>query len=175
MISHPKHADNAGLEQSGAIATAWQKHVTYSGKASGMLKVHGLSSAVLCRTEVAATYPSLLPFVNLVYGAHTTVRFFAHHPSGPIDVTSASGVRQGDPLGSALFSLMGKRTLQAVKTAHPRVHPIACTDDTYLIRPPDDMTGAFHTLIQAGANLFARVRCRGRLWVPVLRTVCVLV
>ena len=32
--------------------------------------------------EVAATYPSLLPFVNLVYGAHTTVRFFTH-PSGP--------------------------------------------------------------------------------------------
>ena len=78
--------------------------------------------------EVAATYPGLLPFVNLVYGAH--------HPSGPIDVTSASGVRQGDPLGSALFSLMGKRTLQAVQTAHPRVHPIAYTDVTYLIGPP---------------------------------------
>ena len=68
--------------------------------------------------EVAANYPSLLPFVHLIYGAHTTrVRFFAHHPSGPIDITSASGVRQGEPLGSALFSLMGKRTLQAVKTA----------------------------------------------------------
>ena len=48
---------------------------------------------------------------------------------------------------------MGKRTLQAVKTAHPRVHPIAYTDDTYLIGPPEDMTGAFHTLIQAGANI----------------------
>ena len=69
--------------------------------------------------EVAANYPSLLPFVNLVYGAHTTARFCAHHPSGRIDITSASGVRQGDSLGSALFSRMGKRTLQAVKTAHP--------------------------------------------------------
>ena len=36
--------------------------------------------------EVAANYPSLLPFANLVYGAHTTVRFLAHHPSGPIDI-----------------------------------------------------------------------------------------
>ena len=97
--------------------------------------------------KVAANYPSLLPFVNLVYGAHTTVRFFAHQPSGPIDITSASGVRQGGPLGSALFSLMGKRTLQAVKTAHPRVHPIAYTDDTNLVGPPDDMTGALHTLM----------------------------
>ena len=48
---------------------------------------------------------------------------------------------------------MGKRTLQAVKTAHPRVHPIAYTDDTYPIGRPDDMTGAFHTLIQAGAKI----------------------
>ena len=48
---------------------------------------------------------------------------------------------------------MGKRTLQAVKTVHPCVHPIAYTDDTYLIEPPEDMTGAFHTLIQAGTNI----------------------
>ena len=48
---------------------------------------------------------------------------------------------------------MGKRTLQTVKTAHLCVHPVAYTDDTYLIRPPEDTTGAFHTLIQAGANI----------------------
>ena len=53
--------------------------------------------------EVAANCPSLLPFVNLVYCAHTSVRFFAHHPSGPIDITSAGGVRQGDPTSSALL------------------------------------------------------------------------
>ena len=30
---------------------------------------------------------------------------------------------------------------------------IAYTDDTYLIGPPDDMTYAFHALIQGGANI----------------------
>ena len=49
------------------------------------------SRAVLFE-EVAANCPRLLPFANLVYGAHTTVRFFAHHASDPIDITSANGV-----------------------------------------------------------------------------------
>ena len=149
-VGIPGGADNIGHAINAALATDPSNTLVVS---FDWANAFNTPSRTALFAEVAATYPSLLPFVNLVYDAHTTVRFFAHHPSGPIDVTSASGVRQGDPLGSALFSLMGKRTLQAVKTAHPRVHPIAYTDDTYLIGPPDDMTGAFHTLIQAGANI----------------------
>ena len=51
---------------------------------------------------------------------------------------------------------MGKHTLQAVKTAHPCVHPAAHTDYTYLIGPPEDMAGAFHTLIYADTNINLR-------------------
>ena len=150
-VGIPGGADNIGHAINAALATDPSNTLVVSFDWANAFNTPSRRTALFA--EVAATYPSLLPFVNLRYGAHTTVRFFAHHPSGPIDVTSASGVRQGGPLGSALFSLMGKSTLQAVKTAHPHVHPIAYTDDTYLMGPPDDMTGAFHTLIQAGASI----------------------
>ena len=107
-VSIPGGADNIGRAINAALATDPSDTLVVS---FDWANAFNTPSRTALFAEVAATYPGLLPFVNLVYGAH--------HPSGPIDVTSASGVRQGDPLGSALFSLMGKRTLQAVKTAHP--------------------------------------------------------
>ena len=132
-VGIPGGADNIGHAINAALATGPSNTVVLS---FDWKNAFNTSSRAVLFEEVAANYPNLLPFVNLVYGAHTTIRFFGHHPSGPIDITSASGVRQGDPLGSALFSLVARRTLKAVKTAHPRVHPIAYADDTYLVGPP---------------------------------------
>ena len=73
------------------------------------------------------------------------------HPSGPIDITSASGVRRTARQCSILLD--GKTHAASRQDSTPRVHPIAYTDDTYLIGPPEDMTGAFHTIIQAGAKI----------------------
>jgi hypothetical protein len=82
-----------------------------------------------------------------------TVRFFAHNDSGAVDIVSARGVRQGDPLGPLLFALVLQRPLEAVAAAHPDVHPIAYADDRYLIGPGPAVTAAFHTLVQRGAAI----------------------
>jgi hypothetical protein len=47
---------------------------------------------------VASRHPSMVPFANLMYGAHTTVRFFSDHESGTVAIASVRGVHQGDPL-----------------------------------------------------------------------------
>ena len=152
-VGIPGVTDNNGHTINAALATAPPNTLVISFDWENAFNT---PSRTILFKEVTANYPSLLPFVNPVYGAHTTVRFFAHHPSGPIDITSASGVRQGDPVGSALFSLMGNLTLQAVKTAHPRIQPIAYSDETYQIGPPEDLAGAFHTLTHAGAGINLR-------------------
>jgi hypothetical protein len=52
---------------------------------------------------VASWHPSLVPVTNLLYGAHSTVRFFSDNDSGTVNVVSARRVGQGDPLGPLLF------------------------------------------------------------------------
>jgi hypothetical protein len=78
---------------------------------------------------VASWHTFLVPFKNILYGAHSTVRFFSDNDSGTIDVVSARGVRQGDPLEPLLYTLVLQRPLEAVAAAHPAhaVHPIAYT------------------------------------------------
>jgi hypothetical protein len=72
---------------------------------------------------VTSRHPSLVPFANLMYGARTTVRFFSATATDTVDIVSARGVRQGDPLGPLLFALVLQRPLEAVAAAHPSVHP----------------------------------------------------
>ena len=88
-VSIPGGADNIGRAINAALATDPSDTLVVS---FDWANAFNTPSRTALFAEAAATYPSLLPVVNLVYGAHTSVRFFAHHPSGPIDVTSASGV-----------------------------------------------------------------------------------
>jgi hypothetical protein len=80
---------------------------------------------------VASRRPSLIPFANLMYGPHFTVRVLPDNESGTVHVASARELRQGNPLGSLLFAsvLQHPLQLQGVAAAHPAVHPIAYTDD----------------------------------------------
>jgi hypothetical protein len=55
------------------------------------------------RADVFATvtsrHHSLVPFTNLLYGAHSTVRFFSGNDSGTVDVVSAPGYAKETPSG----------------------------------------------------------------------------
>jgi hypothetical protein len=138
------HAINAAL-RSDSDSTLVLSHDWVN--ASNTIHRADLFAAVVC------WHPPLVPFTNLLYGAHSTVRFFSDKDSGTVDVVSARGVRQGDPRGPLLFARVVQRPLEAVAAAHPAVHPIAYADDKYLIGSEPAVTAAFPTLVQHGAAI----------------------
>ena len=79
-FSIPGGADNIGHTINAALATDPSNTLVIS---FDWANAFNTPNRTVLFEEVAANCPSLLPFVNLVYGAHTAVRFFAHHPSGP--------------------------------------------------------------------------------------------
>ena len=76
----PGDADNIGHAINAALATDPfnTRVVTFD-----CAKAFNTPSRTALFAEVAVTYPSLLPFVNLVYGAHTTVRTLRSPPIRP--------------------------------------------------------------------------------------------
>jgi hypothetical protein len=60
----------------------------------------------LVRKVTKAVCPNAFPFVEAMYGV--PAKFFVIDPgvsTSPLKLNSEEGVQQGDPLGSALFSL----------------------------------------------------------------------
>jgi hypothetical protein len=99
------------------------------------------------------TYPSLIPFVNLMYGRPSTVHFPPEDHDGTTPITSSAGVRQGDPFGPFLFALASHRLLKLVAEAHPSVQPLAYADDTYLVARGPETLPAIDTLTEDGAAI----------------------
>ena len=58
--------------------------------------------------ECATFYPEILPWVSWCYGSHPLL----WHPLGQI--SSESGVQQGDPLGPLLFALVLQKLISSV-------------------------------------------------------------
>ena len=93
-------------------------------------------------TEVAARFPELLPYFRSCYGRPTVLR----GPDGIQMAVSATGVRQGDPLGPLLFCLGLDRVLRDVAAVFPDVHLLGLLDDVTLLGPKASLEGCFRAL-----------------------------
>ena len=77
-----------------------------SGKAAVKIDLRNAFNVVdrsALLAEVAAHFPSLLPYATAAHGAPTLLAF------GDADLFSAAGVQQGDPLGPLFFALVMRR------------------------------------------------------------------
>jgi hypothetical protein len=106
--------------------------------------------------EVAARFPELLPYFRFAYGRPTVLRGVDGVPM----VTSATGVRQGDPLGPLLFCLGLDRVLRDVAAAFPEVHLLALLDDVTLLGPSAAIEGCFQALTDRALQVGLRVNQR---------------
>jgi Reverse transcriptase (RNA-dependent DNA polymerase) len=66
---------------------------------------------------------------------------------------STRGVRQGDVLGPALFSLALIPTLKRLKARFPHLHFFAYLDDVSIVGPPQEVVEAFGLLEAAMAEI----------------------
>ena len=93
-------------------------------------------------------FPQLLPFVSVFYARDGDL--VIRMPWGAECVRSRSGVQQGDPLGSALFSLALQHLLLRVAAtavgAAAGARVLAFIDDVYLVGPLQWATAAYGQL-----------------------------
>jgi hypothetical protein len=61
---------------------------------------------------VTSRHPSLIPFANLTYGSHLSVRFFFDTESATVDIACAHAVRQADHLGTLYFAMVLQHPLR---------------------------------------------------------------
>ena len=87
-------------------------------------------------------FPDLLPLFNWSYGHAADLRL----GTGFRACSSATGVRQGDPLGPLFFCLGIQRTLEEMKTAHADVHFMFYLDDGTLFGRRSHLIKAFFDL-----------------------------
>ncbi len=88
-------------------------------------------------------------FFNWSYGSPTCLSL--GHGVDPI--MSATGVRQGDPLGPLLFSLGINHSLKMVMNAFPNVQLLAYLDDVFFFGPVDHIIAAGNELKREFAKL----------------------
>eukprot|EP00731_Ephydatia_muelleri_P023931 Em0016g202a len=77
-------------------------------KVMDMLNAFNMVSRQAVIDECATSFPELLPWVSWCYGSHSSL----WHPMG--QVSSQSGVQQGDPLGPVLLPLSSISLLPAL-------------------------------------------------------------
>ncbi|KAL0217751.1 hypothetical protein RCL1_008600 [Eukaryota sp. TZLM3-RCL] len=96
----------------------------------------------------------LLPYFNNVYSLKSQLIFHS------FSVLSASGVKQGDPLGPLLFCLALHSVLEKFKIAFPQLDIVGYMDDLTIIGPPEQLTEAFpffaHLASEIGLSLNAK-------------------
>lgn len=100
-------------------------------------------------TEVAARFPELLPYFRFSYGRAIPLR----GPDGIPMATSATGVRQGDPLGPLLFCLGLDRVLRDVAAVFPEVQMLGLLDDVTLLGPRASIEACFRELSERAAGV----------------------
>lgn len=108
-------------------------------------------------SEVARRLPELLPFVRLGYCTPGELHFSAPG-AGPTShkvFASATGVRQGDPMGPVLFCLAYAVALRATRAAHPDT-PFSLPsyiDDTTVLARRTAALAVVATLVGEGAKI----------------------
>ena len=113
--------------------------------------------------------PALLPFVRFFYDEPAPLRYAA--AAGVARLLSRSGVQQGDPLASALFSVAIQPALlevqaTAVGDAAGAV-VVAQIDDVYLVGPPEWAEASYATLQAAYACIGLQLRhSKGAIYCP---------
>ncbi|KAJ7570685.1 hypothetical protein O6H91_01G131400 [Diphasiastrum complanatum] len=86
----------------------------------------------------------LIPFVRSFYSMDAPLYFSHASRSGDVLVIpSADGIRQGDPLGGVLFSLVHFRALRAFSAAFPSCLFPSIADYTHIVGPANDVFPAF--------------------------------
>ena len=93
--------------------------------------------------------PELFPFFEWVYGKPSTLRL----GSGEVVCSSATGVRQGDPLGPLYFCLAIHDTILRLKTEIPEVYALFYMDDGTLLGPKSKVVEAVKFLEKEFASL----------------------
>jgi hypothetical protein len=94
------------------------------------------------RGAITAALPeelsNLRSFLHWSYGAPTPLL----SGNGEVICQSSTGVRQGDPLGPALFSIALQPILLKLAEAFPNIKILGYMDDTTLLGPQDDLLEA---------------------------------
>ena len=121
----------------------------------------------------------LFPFVRTFYGESTPLFFSSSQPGvecadgvegemwgdtggvfegGMVELESATGTRQGDPLGGVLFALGHQQALRATAAAFPDCAFPSVADDTHVVGPPARVVEAFSHFVSQLASLGLRVQ-----------------
>jgi hypothetical protein len=102
---------------------------------------------------VAQHFPQLHPFFTWSYGQETPLLT----PTGALICNSASGVRQGDPLGPALFSLAIQHILVELHHRFPNIQIAGFLDDISLAGSHRDLFDALSVVTEEGAHIGLQV------------------
>ena len=101
--------------------------------------------------------PALLPFVQWLYGRHS--RLLLHSRDEPLEpITSQSGVRQGDPLGTLLFALTLQGPLEHTQQLHPNARFLALHDDVHVHGKPSELAAGVAALRERAQSIGLRLR-----------------
>ena len=100
---------------------------------------------------VSEHLPGLLPYVQMPYQRRSPL---VTHRGDTMEVLwSATGVRQGDPLGPLLFALTYQPTLSAAQESAADALVTVCHDDTYI-------QGSEEAVIAGAARIMSRRACQ---------------
>ena len=107
----------------------------------------------LAMTQAVSEHlPRLLAYVQMSYQRRSPL--VTRRGDGTMEVLwSATGVRQGDPLGPLLFALTYQPTLSAAQDSAADAPATACHDDTYI-------QGSEEAVIDGAARIMSRHACQ---------------
>ena len=122
-----------------------------------LVNAFNLVSRQALLSECSTHFPELLPWVSWCYSRHPVL----WHTLG--NLTSQSGVQQGDPLGPLLFSLVLNVVVKAIAT-HPEcgdlLYHVWYLDDGVLAGPSSHVRKALSLLIELGPPLGLHVNIK---------------